>query len=263
MAADPLTRDALRERYASDELAEFYARQVGLQAAERALFEAYLEPGLDVLDVGVGGGRTTPHLARGARLYVGIDYAAPMVARCRAAFPELRFEVADATNLAAFDTASFDLAVFSFNGIDGVPTLAGRRACLAELRRVLRPGGVLILSVHNARYLCFPPVWRDTRSWARRAWRLAYALWRSAQLLAVRLPSRAFRVGAGFARDPSTHGGLSLWIATRERQTEELCAAGFEVERVLPAPEPSLTWRWAVAWYYYACRKPAGEPARA
>ncbi len=257
-----MTRDTLRERYAEPKLADFYARQVGLQPAERMLFELYVKPGLDVLDVGVGGGRTTPHLAGGARSYVGVDYAEPMIARCRAAFPELRFEVADATRLSGFADATFDLAVFSFNGIDGIPTLAGRRACLGELHRVLRPGGVLILSVHNARYLFFPPVFEGARSLPRRLWRLIYAAWRSAQLLAVRLPARAFRDGAGLARDPSTHGGLRMWIATRERQSEELRAAGFEVERVAPAPDTSVAWPWAVAWYYYACRRARDPVAR-
>ena len=98
------------------------------------------------------------------------------------------------------------------------------------------------------------------RSFAHRARRALYAGLRSLQLLASRLPSRAFRAGAGYARDPATHGGLVTWIATRERQCDELRAFGFEVERVLPAPSPDVTWPWAVAWYYYACRK-AGERA--
>lgn len=255
-----MSSDATQARYEDAEVVDFYARHADLQEAERALFETYATPGLDVLDLGVGGGRTTPRLARAARSYVGVDYSEPMVARCRAAFPHLRFEHRDATRLDAFADASFDLAVFSFNGLDSIPTLDGRHACLRECARVLRPGGVLIVSVHNARYLFFPPVFAGARSFAHRARRALYAGLRSLQLLASRLPSRAFRAGAGYARDPATHGGLVTWIATRERQCDELRAFGFEVERVLPAPSPDVTWPWAVAWYYYACRK-AGERA--
>ena len=36
-----------------------------------------------ILDLGVGGGRTTPHLSSIAARYVGADYAAEMVARCQ------------------------------------------------------------------------------------------------------------------------------------------------------------------------------------
>jgi SAM-dependent methyltransferase len=248
--------DATRARYEDADVVDFYARHAALQAAEAVLFERYATPGLDVLDLGVGGGRTTPRLSHGARSYVGVDYSEPMVARCRAAFPGLRFCCADATRLDAFADSSFDLVVFSFNGLDGVPTLSGRHACLRECARVLRPGGVLVLSVHNARYLFFPPVFAGAPGLARRAWRVAYALLRSAQLLASRLPSRAFWRGAGYARDPATHGGLTTWIATREIQGDELRAFGFAVEQVLAAPSPEVVWPWAVAWYYYAARKP-------
>lgn len=251
-----MSHDPTHDTYSEGAIADFYARHVGLQDAERVLFDAYVTPGLDVLDVGVGGGRTTPHLARGARLYVGVDYADAMVRRCREAFPGLRFELADATRMPLFADGSFDLVVFSFNGIDGIPTLDGRRSCLRECARVLRPGGVFILSVHNARYLVFPPVFASAGR-LKRGWRVAYALWRSLQLLAVRLPSRAYWGGAGYARDPATHGGLTTFMATREWQTAELRAAGFDVERVVPGPAPDVRAACAVAWYYYACRKRA------
>ncbi len=249
-----------RALYADAAVADFYARHAGLQAAEAALFEAYFPPGLDVLDLGVGGGRTTPRLSRGARSYLGLDYSEAMVSRCRSAFPELRFALGDAAAMPQLAGSSFDRVVFSFNGLDSLPTYAARLACLGECARVLRPGGVLILSVHNARYLLFPPVFADAPAW-KWPWRLAYAAWRSVQLAAVRLGSRAFWRGAGYARDPATHGGLRMWIATRARQTGELRAAGFAVERVVAAPDPRTRPAVAVAWYYYACRKPDQEHA--
>lgn len=254
-----MTRDATHARYVEGAVVDFYARHADLQEAERRLFAAYLRPGQEVLDVGVGGGRTTPHLAAQARRYVGVDYSEPMVAHCRRAYPELSFELADATRMPLFADASFDLVVFSFNGLDSIPTLEGRRSCLSECARVLRPGGVFILSVHNARYLIFPPVLAGAGP-LKRLWRLVYAAWRSLQLTAVRLPSRAFWSGAGYARDPSTHGGLRSFTATPARQTRELHDAGFDVERVLPAPSPDVRAAVAVAWYYYACRK-RGRPA--
>ena len=49
-----------------------------------------------------------------------------------------------------FDSNSFDLAWFSFNGIDYVAT-AGRVRILEEVRRILRPGGTFCFSSHNLR----------------------------------------------------------------------------------------------------------------
>ncbi|HWO41630.1 MAG TPA: class I SAM-dependent methyltransferase [Candidatus Eisenbacteria bacterium] len=63
-----------------------YARAADLQPAERTVL-ALLEPALasmDMLDIGVGGGRTALHFAHRMRLYVGIDYSPEMIAACRA-----------------------------------------------------------------------------------------------------------------------------------------------------------------------------------
>ncbi len=83
----------------------------------------------------------------GAGSVVGTDFAPAMVARARekalarggrAAGPALAFEVADTTRL-PFGDASFDLATVAF----GVRNLEDLDAGLAELCRVLRPGGRL------------------------------------------------------------------------------------------------------------------------
>lgn len=252
-----MSHDPSHATYTDGAVVEFYARQAELQETERVLFDAYLKPGLDVLDLGVGGGRTTPRLSAGARRYVGVDYSAAMVEHCRRTFPSLTFDLADAAHMPAYADATFDVVVFSFNGLDSLPTLDLRRSCLRECARVLRPRGVLIVSVHNARYLFFRPVFSGARG-VKLVWRLVYALWRSVQLLTVRLPARAFWHGAGYARDPGTHGGLRVYVATPERQCAELRAAGFDVERIEPAPQPGRRSALMTGWYYYACRRAAG-----
>ena len=113
---------------------------------------ARLGPALDgarVLDVGVGVGRTTALLAPRAGHYVGIDVAPRMVEQARAAHPGVDLRVGDARDLrpVAAD-ASFDLAVFSLNGIDAVDH-AERARVVAELRRVLVPGGRVLVSTHS------------------------------------------------------------------------------------------------------------------
>lgn len=143
----------------SADVVRHYASQSRLQAPERAIFERLgaLLPESELLDLGVGGGRTATALALRCRRYLGGDYAEPMVRACRERFSDLilnhdiRFEKVDARAM-PFDDASFDIVLFSFNGIDLVGADA-RATALAECRRVLRPGGRLVYSSHNLNWM--------------------------------------------------------------------------------------------------------------
>jgi ubiquinone/menaquinone biosynthesis C-methylase UbiE len=77
---------------------------------------------------------------------VGTDFSAGMLARCAAANPELvaRLVQADGRSL-PFQDACFD-AVVVFTLLTSMPHDADQRALLGEIRRVLRPGGVVYIS---------------------------------------------------------------------------------------------------------------------
>lgn len=107
---------------------------------------------MDMLDLGVGAGRTTKLFGPLVTSYVGVDYAEGMVASCRKRFPNFRFEHEDARALTSFQDQSFDFVLFSYNGIDYV-SYKDRAKVLAEIRRVLRPGGVFCFSTHNLQSL--------------------------------------------------------------------------------------------------------------
>src|ERR1700689_5122670 len=94
--------------YSSPEVAQYYASLNYLTACERLLFEQYLRPGMKILDLGVGGGRTTPYFSSIAESYIGIDYSAPMIAACKEKFPQLVFEVGSAADLSKLPSASFN-----------------------------------------------------------------------------------------------------------------------------------------------------------
>src|SRR4030095_880115 len=100
--------------YNTPEVVAHYGALQYLSPAEKLLFERYLQPGNAILDLGVGGGRTTPYLNSIASRYVGVDYASEMVEVCRRKFPEIPFVVADATSLTMFADASFDAVVMAF-----------------------------------------------------------------------------------------------------------------------------------------------------
>lgn len=101
-----------------------------------------------VLDIGVGGGRTAQLLRDVASDYIGVDYTPEMVELCRKNHPDLRFEHMDARDLSAFSDGSFDLIVFSYNGIDSVDA-AGRLAVMREAARVLASGGAFVFSTFH------------------------------------------------------------------------------------------------------------------
>jgi len=98
-----------------------------------------------ILDVGVGAGRTTWILPLLTERYVAIDYTPKMVEAARRNHPDRDIRVGDARDLREFDDASFDFVMFSYNGIDALAH-EDRRTSLAEFRRVLIPGGILMFS---------------------------------------------------------------------------------------------------------------------
>lgn len=101
-----------------------------------------------VLEVAAGTGLVTPALAREAREVVATDYAPAMVATAEARVREaglknVRCQQADIYAL-HFEPGSFD-AVVAANVLHLVPELD---AALAALRRMLKPGGHLIVPTY-------------------------------------------------------------------------------------------------------------------
>jgi SAM-dependent methyltransferase len=85
-------------------------------------------------------------LARGANV-TGIDVAPAIVAEAEARNPGMEAVVADVRSL-PFAEASFDV-VFSGSTLDHFESVDDIQMALGELRRVLRPGGTLILTLDN------------------------------------------------------------------------------------------------------------------
>jgi 8-oxo-dGTP diphosphatase len=149
----PLPPARLRFRVAENaDVLNFYT--VGLRTAERlqeamAYADFQLHDGAAALDFGCGCGRTLLWLARkcpGVRWY-GTDVDAESVEWCRASIPGGVFSVNGPLPPLSYADGTFDLIY----GVSVFTHLSAehQRAWLPELRRILKPGGLLLLSFHS------------------------------------------------------------------------------------------------------------------
>ncbi|HEY9156219.1 MAG TPA: methyltransferase domain-containing protein, partial [Opitutaceae bacterium] len=104
--------------------------------------------GLDVLDVASGEGYGSALLADVARSVIGVDIDRVTIEHARAKYvrSNLRFEVGSCTNI-PLSAASVDLIV-SFETIEHI---VEHELFMREIRRVLRPGGLLVISCPDRR----------------------------------------------------------------------------------------------------------------
>ena len=126
---------------------------------------------VDVLDLATGSGDVLFALRQGlgdqARLS-GLDFCEPMLEQARAKRQKKELEEGDnqfiwpgiAWHL-PFADESFDLITIAF----GLRNLADRAKGLSEMRRVLRPGGRLIVLEFSQPYLWFRPFYYLVFTW--------------------------------------------------------------------------------------------------
>lgn len=132
-----------------------YEERVNPENTESANFKRHLVRyqfassyvrGTSVLDAGCGMGYGAYYLAELAQNVVGVDVAPEAIEYCKAHYcrPNLRFLLMDCEAL-GFPACSFDV-VCGFEVIEHLPH-AGKY--LDEIRRILKPGGLAILSTPN------------------------------------------------------------------------------------------------------------------
>jgi 2-polyprenyl-3-methyl-5-hydroxy-6-metoxy-1,4-benzoquinol methylase len=116
--------------------------------------------GLRILDAGCGGGYLSRLLAgRGARV-TGVDVSSGLLAYARAEETReslgVRYARADLADLSRFRTGSFDIVVANVVLVD----VRRYRAAIAELYRVLAPGGRFVFSLtHPSFEVPAPGMW--------------------------------------------------------------------------------------------------------
>ena len=120
----------------------------GLTEGLRELLANSVRPTDDCLDLGCGDGAACgPWLTEHARSYVGVDISAEAVARAQAAGLDAR-QVDDAGTL-PFADGAFTVVVCA----EVLEHLFDPQAAVLEACRVLRPGGLIVVTVPNAVYI--------------------------------------------------------------------------------------------------------------
>lgn len=119
-------------------------------------------PGANVLEVGVGTGLALPHYNPDKRV-IGVDLSAEMLAHARARVAAGGLSNIDAlleldAEATGFERGRFDIAVAMFVA----SVVPHPRLLLAEMRRVVRPGGTILFINHFAAE-------RGPRWWVERA----------------------------------------------------------------------------------------------
>ena len=137
--------------YNSESVSSNYAKRDYLEGAESAIIEKLGNrlKEMDMLDMGVGGGRTTKYFAPLAGSYIGVDYAPAMIRTCKVKYRDKYcFVESDVRSMDIFGSSMFDFVMFSYNGIDSF-CHEDRLTAFKEIRRVLRSNGYFYFSSHN------------------------------------------------------------------------------------------------------------------
>jgi SAM-dependent methyltransferase len=135
--------DAVAEEYAAS-----FRDELTYKPLDRALLGCLIEQTSDagpIADIGCGPGHVSAWIASHGASAVGIDLSPGMVAAGRREYPQVEFREGDFLELPAAD-GEFGAAVAFYSIIhldpDELPS------ALAEIRRVLRPGGRLLVAFH-------------------------------------------------------------------------------------------------------------------
>ena len=162
--------------------------------------------GKRVLDAACGPGLYAAELIRRGADVTGFDQSPRMVEICRERAGQGEFRVHDLTDpISWLPDGSVDLVLCAL----AIEYVNDRVAALREFRRVLRPGGALVLSRQH-----------PTGDWLRHG----------GSYFDVRLIHETWSKG----------WQVHYWLAPLETTTEEIFQAGFLIERLLeprPAPE--------------------------
>ena len=108
-----MIKDKNFQTYSTSDVVNYYQCLQQLQPAEETLIKLLRNQlsNMKMLDLGVGGGRTTKHFFPLVKDYIGVDYSSSMIEACQQRFspyyPSIKLTVGDARKLSQFADNSF------------------------------------------------------------------------------------------------------------------------------------------------------------
>lgn len=120
---------------------------------EIEVFLSWMEKGFgdkkaNVLDLGCGSGRLLNYLAQKNVEYTGMDLSDNLVKEAQKNHPHYKFLVGQMQDLSAFKNGSFDY-IFLLASFHHLETKAERIKTLQELKRILKPEGLIFMTNWN------------------------------------------------------------------------------------------------------------------
>jgi len=119
--SDDVVQESNEHRYFSPSVLKSYTADVLMRTEALVLLKyqpAFADK--DVLDIGIGSGRTTIYLAPLAKRYIGIDYSPAFVHHTHETLPQVQTQLGDMRDLKGFGAEEFDFVMASYNVIDCV-----------------------------------------------------------------------------------------------------------------------------------------------
>ncbi|PKK83233.1 MAG: hypothetical protein CVT49_09505 [candidate division Zixibacteria bacterium HGW-Zixibacteria-1] len=99
--------------------------------------------GKRALDFGCGTGRSSRYLRKLGFEVVGVDISEAMLTKARAGDPNGDYQLVSDGDLSRFTASNYDLALSAFT-FDNIPTVEKKMNNFREIRRLLKPGGIMI-----------------------------------------------------------------------------------------------------------------------
>ncbi len=141
--------DKTREDY--NLIAEDFSRTRNRIWEELRFLSKYTNNYERILDLGCGNGRLYELFKEKTVDYYGIDNSKKLIEIAQKRYPQFKFQVADALNL-PFSADFFD-KVFCVAVLHHIPSKELRLKVLRDINRVLKPNGLLVLTVWNLGFL--------------------------------------------------------------------------------------------------------------
>ncbi|OIP68968.1 methyltransferase type 11 [Candidatus Atribacteria bacterium CG2_30_33_13] len=148
--------DFIRKSFTTEKTVLDYTkavREIGLWESEKMMIKKYFNPENRILDIGCGAGRTSIGLYKlGYHLIEGLDLSEAMIAQARRISKELKYDITFSVGDAAcldYDDETFEVALFSFNGIMQIPGKENRIKVLKEIKRILKSEGYFLFTTHD------------------------------------------------------------------------------------------------------------------